>query len=78
MDLTQHVASGDPKASIRQEVLLINFSSTVKYDPLVLLGKGYLPVMLFLIDDVLLHYRYLLLRVGECRIALTPSRKKRK
>lgn len=35
-------------------------------------------MMLFLVDDVLLYYRYLLNRVGESSVSLSPPSKQRK
>ena len=50
---------GDPiVASVFQEKPLINLTATVHDEAPAFLGKGCLPRMLFLVDDVLLDYRY--------------------
>ena len=72
------VAFGDPRVSIFQEVLVVNLATTVKNDFPVFPSKGCLPVMFFLIDDILLNYRNLLLGIGKSGIAFSPACEKRK
>ena len=72
------VAFGDPRASIFQEVLVVNLATTVKNDFSVFLSKGCLLVMFFLIDDILLNHGNLFLGVGKSGIAFSPTCEKRK
>ena len=67
-----------PDALIFQEIGFIDFSSILDDELTVLLGKGYLVMMLLLIDDVLFHYWNLLTGICESGISFSPARKQRK
>ncbi len=47
---------GDPIVSVFQEEALIDLTAIVHEEAPVFLGKGHLPMMLFLVDDVLLYH----------------------
>lgn len=67
-----------PYASIFQEIGFIDFSSILDDELPVLLGKGYLVMMLLLIDDVLFHDWNLITGICESGISFSPARKQRK